>query len=529
MENLLNKVQEAGYDVTSLVGEESIEFWHNMRETVASTTEEQVLCLMICAEHQATFDYHKQSIETLISALQLLKNADSPRADLMLSLRNSLSERYVATNQYDKALEEYITLTRLAIEFGDIDSYAMAILGMGKLCERFGDTSRAIRYYHKIDTVDHALSARSLRLHYKLHKLSCYIRLNKRKLAQKVLRECEELSILVSDKLLTGQMMLFQTRLYRQQGDINQALHVLATIPYAVGNFESSWFACMSRVEQAYCLLESNKPHVAIYLLTQAAKRAENAKLSSEVIISLYNAFSDIYQQQGLYSAALEYEKKAFTIESKMIQGIPIAELGANQLRRLSRFDLQLKLILSEMENRELKETTESQKHTVAQLQQDVFTDPLTQLHNRRWLDSCLKDLLIHEADFAFLIVDIDHFKSINDELSHLVGDKAIMNVSAQIRHLFDQPNHHCVRFGGEEFLVILENVDLKQAEDEAENLRLNIAQFDWQPVLGDRQLTVSIGVTLHRLGENTQRTFHRADKALYRAKANGRNQVCSE
>lgn len=117
---------------------------------------------------------------------------------------------------------------------------------------------------------------------------------------------------------------------------------------------------------------------------------------------------------------------------------IPIGELGATQLRRLSRFELQLKLILSELENRELKETTENQKNTVAQLQQDVFTDPMTRLHNRRWLEVKLKDLLLNEASFAFLVVDIDHFKSINDELSHLVGDKAIVNVSNEIANYFD-------------------------------------------------------------------------------------------
>ncbi|MEZ9418061.1 GGDEF domain-containing protein, partial [Vibrio sp. 10N.286.49.E1] len=76
-------------------------------------------------------------------------------------------------------------------------------------------------------------------------------------------------------------------------------------------------------------------------------------------------------------------------------------------------------------------------ENTVAQLQQDVFTDPLTGLHNRRWLDVKLKDLLLHETPFALMVVDIDHFKSINDELSHLVGDKAIVSVSQELRSYF--------------------------------------------------------------------------------------------
>ncbi|NMU72458.1 GGDEF domain-containing protein, partial [Vibrio parahaemolyticus] len=86
-----------------------------------------------------------------------------------------------------------------------------------------------------------------------------------------------------------------------------------------------------------------------------------------------------------------------------------------------------------------------------------------------------------------------------------------------------------CVRFGGEEFLVILENTQLERAEMHAENYRERIYQYGWDDILGERGLTVSIGITLHREGENTQRTFYRADKALYRAKANGRNQVCTE
>lgn len=92
---------------------------------------------------------------------------------------------------------------------------------------------------------------------------------------------------------------------------------------------------------------------------------------------TFYNAMSKVSASQGQFQQALSCEKRAFRIESDLIKHIPISELGAAQLRRLSRFELQLKLILSEIENKELKETTKQHKNTVAQLQQDVFTDPL--------------------------------------------------------------------------------------------------------------------------------------------------------
>ncbi|MCA2423924.1 diguanylate cyclase, partial [Vibrio alginolyticus] len=163
---------------------------------------------------------------------------------------------------------------------------------------------------------------------------------------------------------------------------------------------------------------------LANLLLESIGKRIK--KHSSPILAKrFYNAMSKVSASQGQFQQALSCEKRAFRIESDLIKHIPISELGAAQLRRLSRFELQLKLILSEIENKELKETTKQHKNTVAQLQQDVFTDPLTSLHNRRWLEVKLKDMLLHDTPFALMVIDIDHFKSINDELSHLVGDKA--------------------------------------------------------------------------------------------------------
>ncbi|EGQ8004514.1 GGDEF domain-containing protein [Vibrio parahaemolyticus] len=526
MELLLSKVTDAGIDPSSVSGEEAITLWEHIGRHIASTSREKAHCLIISAEYRREIKQLCDSIEELRQALELLSLPED--VEDILSVKASLSERLVEVGDYNSALTEYIASTNIAVEYGFIDEYVLAIIGMGNLCDAYGDHNRALRYYQKIDAIDHAISSRSLRLRYKLYMLACYISLKRVAEASELLGECEELSILVSDKNLAAQTHLYRANLHRLQEEYSEALLSISSIKYTTGSATTYWLSTMVKIETAYCLNGVGHTSLANLLLESIGKRIK--KHSSPILAKrFYNAMSKVSASQGQFQQALSCEKRAFRIESDLIKHIPISELGAAQLRRLSRFELQLKLILSEIENKELKETTKQHKNTVAQLQQDVFTDPLTSLHNRRWLEVKLKDMLLHDTPFALMVIDIDHFKSINDELSHLVGDKAIKSVSQELAAYFKFKGASCVRFGGEEFLVILENSQLERAEMHAENYRERIFKYAWRDILGERGLTVSIGITLHREGENTQRTFYRADKALYRAKANGRNQVCTE
>jgi diguanylate cyclase (GGDEF)-like protein len=526
MEILLSRIKDAGLDATALSGEEAIVFWNHVRDHVATTPLEKAQCLLVSAEYRSRLNQTMLCIEDLRGALsQLQLPADS---DWVLAVHETLSDRYIELGEYTLALNEYIELSNLAVEHSSIDSFAFALAGMGQLCHLYGDARQALKFYEKVKTIDHAISSRALRLRYKVDTLACLVALNRTELARALITECEELSILVSDKSLTGQIAVYESQLASQSGQHKEAVSILAnaSLSYS-GNFASQ-LSALVKLELADLLYKEGKEEYSTMVLSKGFKKLDR-NANPRVACIMGRRLAELHERNGEFKKALHFEKTAFQIETDLMKRIPIGELGSTQLRRLSRFELQLKLILSEIENKELKETTESQKNTVAQLQQDVFTDPLTKLHNRRWLDTKLKDLLLHNTRFAFLVVDIDHFKSINDELSHLVGDKAIVKVSSELARYFKFKNASCVRFGGEEFLVILENATLAQAQAHAENYRQRIYDVQWANILGERGLTVSIGVTLHHEGENTQRTFYRADKALYRAKANGRNQVCSE
>lgn len=163
-------------------------------------------------------------------------------------------------------------------------------------------------------------------------------------------------------------------------------------------------------------------------------------------------------------------------------------------------------------------------------IRQTAERDELTGLFNRRRI---LEELLAFQAraqrsgaPFVVAMVDIDHFKGINDLHGHAGGD-AVLRSFAQVAKDTLRAVDAMGRWGGEEFLVILEGVDVSGATFVAERLRLAVSALEVELPAGSRiRLTVSIGLAGWREGEPADRLIARADQALYRGKARGRDQV---
>lgn len=125
----------------------------------------------------------------------------------------------------------------------------------------------------------------------------------------------------------------------------------------------------------------------------------------------------------------------------------------------------------------------------------------------------------------ALLILDVDHFKQINDRHGHLVGDKTLVEIAARIRNCL-RPADAVGRLGGEEFGIFLDNVDMPRALAVAERIRLAIQNDVNLITMNDHAVTVSIGGTLVIRPADYTEAFKLADLELYRAKNGGRNQV---
>ncbi len=160
-----------------------------------------------------------------------------------------------------------------------------------------------------------------------------------------------------------------------------------------------------------------------------------------------------------------------------------------------------------------------------------AVTDVLTGLHNRRYMESHLGNLVRRAVEgarpVALVIMDIDHFKLVNDTHGHDVGDEVLKQFSERIQQNV-RGIDLAARYGGEEFIIVMPDTDLTVAQTVAERLRKFIADVPFKVTTDDGELvvTVSLGVTVSGTADSPETMIKRADDALYQAKHEGRNRV---
>ena len=163
--------------------------------------------------------------------------------------------------------------------------------------------------------------------------------------------------------------------------------------------------------------------------------------------------------------------------------------------------------------------------------QQFATIDALTGLHNRGWLDDKFeREIRRSERDklvACLLMIDVDHFKNINDDYGHLTGDRVLVTVGESIKKPL-RPNDLVARYGGEEFSVLLPETALENAVAIAERLRERVSEANPGKIETKAlpKVTVSIGVVEFRPGDSLETMIASADAAMYQAKKAGRNCV---
>lgn len=166
----------------------------------------------------------------------------------------------------------------------------------------------------------------------------------------------------------------------------------------------------------------------------------------------------------------------------------------------------------------------------IARLKRLTQVDPLTGALNRRGLDLALPDspglsLVSHRGPVSVLMADIDHFKNINDSFGHQIGDEILHNVTLLLGGVLREDDS-VIRYGGEEFLLVLPGASVDRAARIAERARIAIESSTFEADGEQVHVTISLGVVERREGESRHDLIERADKAMYASKKAGRNRV---
>jgi len=265
--------------------------------------------------------------------------------------------------------------------------------------------------------------------------------------------------------------------------------------------------------------------------------------LRNKGVISLISAIVFAYFSALILSSSMI--RRITRLHDRCMQTAPVQkEIGnitsGDELDKLGKaFDFMLESVQEKHENLEqqidirtkelqeinnkLSEEIEERKRMEKVIHKSATTDHLTGLANRRGITAVLDKAVNNRGDYSIVLIDIDHFKGINDKYGHDVGDKVLRRFARFLLHNVS-PSSIAGRWGGEEFIVVIPNASAEQAYDEAEKLRIRISED--QLTLDDipGPLTASFGIAENEERETWNRVIKRADVALYKAKKSGRN-----
>lgn len=427
----------------------------------------------------------------LAEGLAAARAADAcPDLEATVAAMRILSNIYVALRQWDKALEfgeRYCETARLlgdeATESHAIDGLSFVYDGMRLEAREKGDLVRARSHAEQAVSLSRAalLTARRAGSRFRENTI----------LAN--LAEC------LSDI-----------------GRHQEALDLLDSWP-ADASLDTVTMTAHHRETRGLVLARLGRHREAAELLTQCLADAP----TQEYEITARRALATLREEMGDLRGALDHHKRLFTLVAE--QASERAQRAASVAAvRLETAQAQNRAALLQLQTADLQRSNEQLNRRSQDLQRQALEDPLTGLPNRRRLDQLLGSDL---RSCSIVMIDVDHFKRVNDDHSHLVGD-AVLRELGKLLRTSCRDGDTALRFGGEEFALFMRGTSGKGVLAAAERARASVQAHNWAALSTGLALTASFGVALGCEAETSAELLALADHRLLAAKKNGRNQV---
>lgn len=250
-------------------------------------------------------------------------------------------------------------------------------------------------------------------------------------------------------------------------------------------------------------------------------KERETAK---QVFVAFTKTIYEMSHSSGEFDENLTAQIGVIEAAEKMSDILSAKDVVLGQTKKLQ---TQTHAMRKELE--ESKKTTSELTHLLEQVESKAMIDPLTKVFNRGTynieIGKMIKKFNRYKEPAALFMIDIDHFKKFNDDYGHKAGD-AVLTLVASVIQGAVRDTDLVFRYGGEEFVVLLNKVDFKNAKMVAEKVRAEIESHHLTNKSMVLKVTATIGLSFFREGDTETTVFERADKALYIGKQNGRNRV---
>ena len=285
---------------------------------------------------------------------------------------------------------------------------------------------------------------------------------------------------------------------------------------------------CTERKQAAAFILEIGKRLVEVeHHLLQSLVVAQESR---EARTRFTNA---IEKEMSVFQEAVDFTHSLEDLKSKVVASIFAIKKAIEGSRlddssRHKQSERQVAVLKKNLDR--LKSEIISARQRSETLEVELLSDPLTRAYNRRAYDQRIEEEIKrhhrYKTAFSMLLLDVDHFKQINDKYGHSVGDLCLKEIINRIKPLLRETDF-LARFGGEEFVIILPETKYDGAAEVAEKIRVHIEKTDFLHKGEHVSVTISLGGTeVHISDKNGEKMFERVDKAMYQAKQSGRNRV---
>ncbi len=491
------------------------------------------------------FEKHNVYEESIRIALESLEVARKHKlVEVELRSLNSLAKSYAQMALYTEALEILVRVEKLARKHKLKEAEAKATTTMAWVSSSLEDYKDAIAFSTRARSLyrtigDNAQEAAAL-----IQVAICHLALG---YAQRALIFAEQAKKLVKksgQKTLLADVYTTHGDIYKHMQDFEKAVKYFNKAL----SYQTDAAFNTSGTTNHQTLLKIGATYRDMGNTVKAMNYIQEALRMVEVrgqVNALYNChleLSLLHKAMGDYRTALKHFQQYHAIEKDMLAAKADSELRALKITReveqakreaaiLKSKNVELEITIKELADTkgELEQRNSELTKLNKRIHELSIRDGLTGLYNRRFLDENLPRLFAeakrYKRSLCLAMLDIDHFKLLNDNYSHQMGDEVLKKVASifldNLRNV-----DIAARYGGEEFSIIMPVTDLEAAHQGCERIRVAIESYPWHKFDKDMKVTISVGLSHNFRADSADNLIEIADKYLYKAKGSGRNRV---